>query len=132
MRIELNPMALNKYGIGLEDVRTVLSTANANTPKGQFSDQNRIWEVGANDQIFKAENYAPLIVAYRNGSAIRVSDVGEAVDSVEDIRNAGFYNGKPSVIVAIFRQPGANIIETVDKIRAAFPSCRRPFRSRSS
>src|SRR5580704_15880274 len=74
VRIELNPMALNKYGVGLEDVRTVLAAANANTPKGHFSDQNRIWEVGDNDQLFKAENYAPLIIAYRHGSPIRVSD----------------------------------------------------------
>src|SRR3984893_6825398 len=103
VRIELNPTALNKYGIGLEQVRTVLSTANANTPKGHFSDQNRTWEVGANDQIFKAENYAPLIIAYRNGSAIRVSDVGEVVDSVEDVRNAGYYNGGLSVQLGIWR-----------------------------
>src|SRR5580704_17402092 len=75
VRIELNPMALNKYGIGLEDVRTVLSAANANTPKGHFSDSDRTWEVAANDQIFKAFNYAPLIVSYHNGSAVRVSDL---------------------------------------------------------
>src|SRR5450432_1374622 len=76
VRIELNPMTMNKYGIGLEDVRGVLSAANANSPKGQFSDHNRIWEVGANDQLFKAGNYSPLIVSYRNGSAVRVSDIG--------------------------------------------------------
>ncbi len=121
VRIELNPMALTKYGIGLEDVRTVLSAANANTPKGHFSDRDRIWEVAANDQIFKAFNYAPLIVSYRNGSAVRVSDLGEVVDSVEDVRNIGFYNGGPSVMLFIFRQPGANIIETVDKIQALLP-----------
>ena len=117
VRVELNPMALNKYGIGLEDVRGVLSSANANTPKGHFSDGKRTWEVGANDQIFKAENYAPLVIAYRNGSAIRISDVGQTLDSVEDVRNAGYFNGAASVLVIIFRQPGANIIETVDKIR---------------
>ena len=121
VRIELNPTALNKYGIGLEDVRSVLAAANANTPKGHFSDGQRMWEVGANDQFFKAIDYKPLLVAYRNGSAVRVSDVGEAVDSVEDIRNAGFANGKPSVLVIIFRQPGANIIDTVDRIRAVLP-----------
>ena len=76
------------------------------------------WEVGANDQLFKAADYEPLIVAYRNGAAVRISDVGEAVDSVEDLRNAGYANGKPAVLVIIFRQPGANIIETVDRIRA--------------
>ena len=121
VRVELNPTALNKYGIGLEQVRGVLAAANANTPKGHFSDGNHIWEVGANDQIFKAIDYAPLIVAYHNGAAVRVSDVGEAVDSVEDLRNAGYANGKPSVLVVIFRQPGANIIDTVDRIRAMIP-----------
>ena len=113
--------SLNKYGIGLEQVRSVLSAANANTPKGHFSDGYRIWEVGANDQIFKAIDYQPLVIAYHSGAAVRVSDVGRAVDSVEDIRNAGYANGKPSVLVIIFRQPGANIIDTVDRIRAALP-----------
>jgi multidrug efflux pump len=121
VRIELNPTALNKYGVGLEQVRTVLSSANANIPKGHLSDGQRTWEVGANDQIFKAIDYQPLIIAYRNGSAVRVSDVGRAVDSVEDIRGAGYANAKPSVLVIIFRQPGANIIDTVDRIRAELP-----------
>jgi len=121
VRVELNPTALNKYGIGLEQVRGVLAAANANNPKGHFADGNHIWEVGANDQIFKAIDYAPLIVAYHNGSAVRISDVGEAVDSVEDLRNAGYANGKPSVLVVIFRQPGANIIDTVDRINAMIP-----------
>ncbi|MGA8596277.1 MAG: multidrug efflux RND transporter permease subunit [Bryobacteraceae bacterium] len=119
VRIELNPLMLNKYGIGLEQVRTVLSGANANTPKGHFSNANRMWEVGASDQIFKAVDYAPLIIAYKNGAPVRVSDVGQAVDSVEDIRNSGYSNGKPSVLLVIFRQPGANIIDTVDRVRVA-------------
>jgi multidrug efflux pump len=121
VRIELNPPALNKYGIGLEQVRTVLAAANANIPKGHFSDGRRMWEVGANDQIFKASDYEPLVVAYRNGSAVHISDIGEAQDSVEDIRNAGYANGKPSVLVQISREPGANIIATVDRIRALLP-----------
>jgi multidrug efflux pump len=121
VRVELNPMALNKYGIGLEDVRTVLAAANSNTPKGHFENGHSMWEVGANDQIFKAINYAPLVVAYHGGSAVRVSDVGQAVDSVEDLRNAGYANGEPCVLVVIFRQPGANIIDTVDRIRAMLP-----------
>ena len=121
VRVELNPLALNKYGIGLEDVRTALAGANANTPKGHFSDGHHMWEVGANDQIFKAIDYKPLLVAYRNGAAVRVSDVGDAVDSVEDLRSSGYANGKPAVILVIFRQPGANIIDTVDRIRAAMP-----------
>jgi multidrug efflux pump len=121
VRVELNPTALNKYGIGLEQVRGVLAAANANNPKGHLSDGQRIWEVGANDQIFKAVDYAPLIVAYRHGAAVRVSDVGEVLDSVEDLRNSGYANGLPSVQVVIFRQPGANIIDTVDRIRAMLP-----------
>jgi multidrug efflux pump len=121
VRIELNPTALNKYGIGLEQVRTVLSGANANTPKGHFSDGHRMWQVGANDQLFEASLYAALVVANRNGSAVRVSDIAQVQDSVEDLRNSGYANGKPSVLVIIFRQPGANIIDTVDRIRAVLP-----------
>ena len=121
VRVELNPTVLNKYGISFESVRSVLSGANANVPKGHFSDGQRMWEVGANDQILKAVDYEPLVIAYRNGSAVRVSDVGQAVDSVEDIRQAGYLDGQPSVLVVVFRQPGANIISTVDRIRAAMP-----------
>ena len=121
VRVELNPTALNKYGIGMEQVRSVLNAANANTPKGHFSDGQRMFEVGANDQLFNAVDYKPLLIAYHNGAAVRVSDVGDVVDSVEDLRNAGYANGKPSVLVIIFRQPGANIIETVDRIRAVLP-----------
>ncbi|MGO4884857.1 MAG: multidrug efflux RND transporter permease subunit [Bryobacteraceae bacterium] len=121
VRVELDPRVLNKYGIGLEQVRGVLAAANSNTPKGHFSDGYRSWEVGANDQIFKAADYRPLIVSYQNGSPVRVSDLGEVVDSVEDIRNAGYANGLPSVLVVVFRQPGANIIDTVDRIRTMIP-----------
>src|SRR5208283_2506990 len=99
----------------------VLSSANANTPKGHFSDGHRMWEVGANDQLFKAVDYIPLIVAYHNGSAVHISDIGQARDAPEDIRAAGYSNGKPSVLLIIFRQPGVNIIDTVDGIRAALP-----------
>jgi multidrug efflux pump len=121
VRIELNPTALNKYGIGLEQVRTALGGANANTPKGHLSDGLHMWEVSANDQIFKASDYESLVIAYRNGLAVKVSDIGQAQDSVEDIRNSGYSNGKPSVLVIIFRQPGANIIDTVDRIQAVLP-----------
>jgi multidrug efflux pump len=121
VRVELNPRALHKYGIGLETVRTALNNNNANTPKGHFSDGLKLWEVGANDQIFKASDYLPLIISYQHGTAVRVQDVGTAVDSVEDLRNAGYLNGKPSVLIIIFRQPDANIIDTVDAIRAALP-----------
>jgi multidrug efflux pump len=121
VRVELNPSALNKYGIGLEQVRATLASANTNTPKGHFSDGKIMWEVGANDQLFQAVDYKRLLIAYHNGMAVRVADVGDVVDSVEDLRNAGYANGKPSVLVIIFRQPGANIIETVDRIRAVLP-----------
>ncbi len=121
VRIELNPDQISKYGLSLEQVRTQLANANANVPKGHFSNGDRMWEVGANDQIFKAIDYNPLIVAYHNGGAVRISDIGQAIDSVEDLRNAGYANGKPSVLVIIFKQPGANIIDTVDLIRDALP-----------
>ena len=121
VRIELNPTALNKYGIGLEQLRTGLNGANANAPKGQFAYGERTWQIGANDQVFKAIDYEPLLIAYHNGTALRIKDVGHAVDSVEDLRNSGYANGKQSVLVIINRQPGANIIDTVDRIRAVLP-----------
>jgi len=101
VRVELNPMALNKYGIGMEQVRTVLNAANANSPKGQFAYGERTIDISANDQMFKAVDYEPLIIAYHNGTAVRVKDVGQVVDSVEDLRNSGYANGKPSVLVII-------------------------------
>ncbi len=101
VRIELNPSQLNKYGIGLEQVRTFLAGSNSNTPKGDFQGGKTRFEIGANDQIFHAIDYQPLVIAYHNGSAVHVSDVGEAVDSVEDLRNAGYANGKPSVLVIV-------------------------------
>jgi len=121
VRVELNPDAVNKYGLGFEQVRTALAAANANTPKGHFSNGQRSWEIGATDQIFDAADYNRLIVSYRGASAVRVSDIGSAIQSVEDLRNSGYANGKPSVLVIIFRQPGANIIETVDRLRATLP-----------
>ncbi len=121
VRVELNPAAVNKYNISLETVRGVLANSNANVPKGLFSDGLRTYEVDANDQIFKAKDYKPLIVAYNNGAPVRLADLGDVVDSVEDLRNAGFSNSKPSVLVTINRQPGANVIGTVDRIRDAMP-----------
>jgi multidrug efflux pump len=105
----------------VEQVRTVLGAANANIPKGHLSHGTRMWEVGANDQIYKAVDYEPLLITYRNGSAVRVGDVARVVDSVEDLRTAGYDNGSPAVLVIVFRQPGANIIDTVDRIRAQLP-----------
>ncbi|MEP6943102.1 MAG: multidrug efflux RND transporter permease subunit [Betaproteobacteria bacterium] len=124
VRVELNPQALYKYGIGFEQVRSVLSATNANRPKGSVEDGDRHWQIYANDQATKAADYLPLVVAYRNGAAVRLTDLGEVVDSVQDLRNAGSSNGKPSVLVIISRQPNANIIETVDQISALMPQLR--------
>ncbi|MCJ0761846.1 efflux RND transporter permease subunit [Variovorax terrae] len=121
VRIELNPTALNQYGVGTADVRTAVAATNANRPKGTVEDGDRNWQIYANDQARTAAEYMPLIVAYRNGAAVRVSDVAQVVDSVADLRNAGQTNGKPSVLVILYRQPGANIIETVDRVRALLP-----------
>ena len=121
VRVELNPSAVEKYGIGWEQVRTALANANANVPKGHLGNGSQGWEIGASDQIFKAADYNPLIVSYQQGSAVRIADIGQAVDSVEDLRNAGYANGEPSVLVIISRQPGANIIQTVDRLRATLP-----------
>jgi len=121
VRVEVNPTALNKYGIGLEEVRTVLAAANANKPKGHFADALHTWTIDVNDQLYKAVDYKPLIVAYRNSAPVRLSDIADVQDSVEDIRNAGYADGKPSVLLIISRQPAANIIETVDRIRALLP-----------
>jgi len=124
VRVEVNPTALNKYGIGFEDVRTALASANANRPKGALDDGEKHWQVGANDQAKTAAEYLPLIVAYRNGSPINLTDVAEVVDSVQDLRNAGSSDGQPSVLVIINRQPNANIIETVDNVMAMLPTLR--------
>jgi len=124
VRVELQPQALNKYGIGLETVRTVLAAANANRPKGSLEQGDQHWQIYANDQAKTANEYLPLIVAYRNGAPVMLSDVAQVVDSVQDLRNAGSANGKPSVLIIINRQPNANIIETVDAVTALLPELR--------
>ena len=121
VRVELNPGALFKYGIGLEDVRAALAAANANSPKGAIEDNDFHYQIYANDQASHADQYRDLVVAYRNNAAVRLSDVAEVVDSVEDLRNAGLSNGKPSVALVLSRQPGANIIEAVDGVKAELP-----------
>ncbi|MEO8629823.1 MAG: efflux RND transporter permease subunit, partial [Betaproteobacteria bacterium] len=124
VRVTLNPTALNKYGIGLEDVRTMLGTVNVKKPKGHIEHGDKTWDVMANDQLLKADEYQPLIVSYRNGAPVRLADVASVTDSVEDLRNAGSANGKPAVLVILFRQPAANIIETVDRVIATLPQLR--------
>jgi multidrug efflux pump len=124
VRVELIPGAMFKYGIGLEDVRAALASANANAPKGAIESDEQHFQIYTNDQASKAAQYRQLVVAYRNGRAVRLTDVGEVDDSVEDLRNMGLANGKPSVLVILFRQPGANIIETVDRVVAQLPELR--------
>jgi multidrug efflux pump len=121
VRVELNPSALFKYGIGLEDVRAALASANAHSPKGAIETGDRHFQIYDNDQATVAAEYKSLIIAYRNGAPVRLTDVGDVVDGNENIRNAGLANGRPSVLVILFRSPGANIIDTVDRVYALLP-----------
>ena len=121
VRVELNPRLLNSYGISPEQVRLYIAASNANRPKGSVEEGDKHWQIYANDQAKKAADYIPLIVSYRNGAAVRLADLGEVVDSVQDLRNAGLYNGKPSVLLIISKQPGANVIETVDRVKDIIP-----------
>ncbi len=122
VRVELNPTTLFKYGVGMEDVRAALAAANANSPKGAIENDSQHWQIYSNDQAHHAADYRNLIVAYRNGAAIRLADVANVQDSVEDLRNMGIAKDRPAVLVQISRQPGANIIETVDRVRALLPA----------
>ena len=122
VRVDVNPTQLNSYGLGMQDVAAMLNKQNANSPKGQISNGTTTMDVSSNDQLLKAVDYMPLVVGYHSGAAVKLSDVANVQDSTENIRAAGFVNGQPSVLIIIFRQPGANIIETVDRIRAAIPS----------
>jgi len=122
VRVDVNPTQLNSYGLGLQDVAVMLNKQNANSPKGQISNNTTTLDVSSNDQLLKAVDYMPLVVGYHNGAAVKLSDVANVQDSTENIRAAGFVNGQPSVLIIIFRQPGANIIDTVDRIRDALPS----------
>jgi len=121
VRVQVNPQQLNSYGISLDTVRTVLGSANANRPKGETSNDQRAWSINTTDQLFKASEYKPLVLSWKQGAAVHMSDIGNVVDSVTDVRNSGVTNGKPGIILVIFRQPGANMIETVDRVRALIP-----------
>jgi multidrug efflux pump len=121
VRVDVNPTALYNNGLGLEDVRTALSAANVNRPKGSVANGDRAFSLSTTDQLLKAAEYEPLIIHYNNGAAVRLSDIATVTDSVEDIRTGGLSNGKPAVLIIVFRQPGANILETVDRIRALLP-----------
>ncbi|MES2252243.1 MAG: efflux RND transporter permease subunit [Pseudomonadota bacterium] len=120
VRIDINPMRLSHYGLSLEDVRAVLANSNVNIPKGQLSTEDHTFEISTNDQLFKAKDYESIVLTYKNGAAIRLNDIATVTDSVEDIRNAGVYNGKEAVFLVVFKQPGSNIIETVDSIARSF------------
>ena len=121
VRVELNPLALFKYGIGLEDVRAALASANARSPKGTIEEGGRLYQIHTNDRARHAADYRPLIIAYRNGAPVRLTDVAEIQDSVENLRNLGLSNGKPAVLVVLYRKPVANIIDTVDRVKAILP-----------
>ncbi len=121
VRVDINPTLLNDFGLSLEDVRAVLASANANRPKGSFSNASQYWQIAVTDQLMKAQEYAPLVVAFRNGAPVTLSDIATVTDSVSDIRNVGYANGKPAVLMYIFRQPGANITATVDRVLGVLP-----------
>jgi multidrug efflux pump len=121
VRVTLKPQALNTLGLGAEDVRTAISAANANRPQGLVEDARQRWQVGASDQTVNAAALAPTIIRWQQGAAVRLSDVAEVRDSVQDVRNAGYANGEPAVVVVVRRQPGANVIETNDSVRAMLP-----------
>ncbi|MFI5057568.1 MAG: multidrug efflux RND transporter permease subunit [Candidatus Acidiferrales bacterium] len=124
VRVQVNPSLLNSYGISIETVRKALGSANANVPKGQLADSTRAWTVADTDQLFKAYEYDPLIVAGHQGAPVRLRDIATVSDSVEDVRNLGLSGGESSVLLAVFRQPGANMIETVDRVKSLFPQLR--------
>ncbi len=121
VRAEVNPTLLNKLGVGLDTVRNALNAANANRPKGSVSNSTTSYSFTDTDQLFTADQYRPLIMSYHNGAAVRLGDVAEVEDAVSDVRNLGLINGKPGIILPIFRQPGANIIDTVDRVKAILP-----------
>ncbi len=121
VRVDVNPNALAQYGLSLEQVRTALRSANANSAKGMIEDSSDRYVLSDTDQLLEAPQYAPLIVAYRNGAPVRLSDIAKVTEGIEDLRNSGYANGKPAVVIGIGRQPGANIIETVDRIKALIP-----------
>ncbi|RLU05176.1 acriflavine resistance protein B [Pseudomonas prosekii] len=122
VRIELEPQALNQYGVALDDVRNTIANANVRRPKGSVEDDQRLWQVQANDQLEKAKDYESLIIHYNNGAALRLKDVATVSDGVEDRYNSGFFNNDAAVLLVINRQAGANIIETVNEIKAQLPA----------
>jgi len=121
VRVELNPRALFEYGIGLEDVRAALSAANADSPKGMVEDQAQRFQIYVNDTAGSAKDYQNIVVAYRDNAAVRVKDIATVTDSVENIRNLGLANGEPAILLIVSKQPGANVIQAVDNVKAMLP-----------
>ncbi len=121
VRVELDPVRLAANGISLEQVRSAMTTTNANRPLGAVEREEHYWQVGTNDQARTAADYAPLVLRWKNGQAVRLQDVAEVVDSVQDVRNYGVANGKPAILLQVYKQPGANILEAVDRVRALLP-----------
>jgi len=117
VRVDVNPNILNAYGLSLTDARTAISMSNVNRPTGDISDRNSTWSINVTDQIYKAEDYGNIIVRYQNGAALRLNQVASVTDSVQDLRNIGLTENGPAISVVVFRQPAANIIDTVERIR---------------
>src|SRR5580698_10441516 len=118
VRVDVNPTLLNSFGLSLEDVRTMLSAQNANLAKGQMANGHQTADILDNDQLFKAADYKPLVVNYVNGAPVRLSDIANVQDSIENVRTAGYVNGKDAIPLIIFSAPGANIIQTIDSVDA--------------
>src|SRR5258708_32337032 len=124
VRVELNPQQMSHYGLGMQDIASVISQQNANRPKGQISDGTTISDVTANDQIRRARDYAPLVVGMKDGAVVRLTDIGSVTDSVENVRSVAYVNGKESVSLLVYCSPGANVISTVDEIKRVLPAIR--------
>jgi len=121
VRIQANPTQLASYGLNLEDLRTAIVAANVNQAKGSFDGPHQAYQIGANDQLLSSADYVPLVIAYRNGSPVKLTDVAEVKDDAENVRQAAWMNETPAVIMNIQRQPGANIISVVDRIKTLLP-----------
>jgi multidrug efflux pump len=124
VRVEVNPQPVSQYNVGLDEIGTFLQGANANKPQGQIANDHMAWQLSATDQLLEAKDYKDLIVVYRNNAPVRLSDLGRVIDSTEDVRNMGLSNGKPAVLIQVSRQPNANIIDTVDRVKALLPEFR--------
>jgi len=121
VRVQVDPNRLAAHGLSLEDLRLSIVTSHGNRPKGSIDDAHQQWQISANDQAFTAADYAPLIIRYANGRAVTLSDVAQVSDSVQDVRNHGVANGRPAILLMLYKQPGANIIDAVDRVRALLP-----------